>query len=88
MVKDLITNQKPKHIFIAADLSDPNGTHRVVYRAIKMAMEQLGEQVKDVTCWLYRGAWQEWEEGCEGRGGENSEGRAAGGAADQCHRPT
>lgn len=36
------------------------GTHRVVYRAIKFALEQMGDQVQDVTCWLYRGAWQEW----------------------------
>ncbi|KAF0973632.1 hypothetical protein FDP41_008059 [Naegleria fowleri] len=58
---DLPFYRTGKHVFIAADLSDPNGTHRVVYRAIKFALEQMGDQVQDVTCWLYRGAWQEWD---------------------------
>ncbi|KAL9657259.1 hypothetical protein ABK040_011480 [Willaertia magna] len=60
MIKDLLIERKAKHVFIAADLSDPNGTHRVVYRAIKTALEQLGDKVEDTTCWLYRGAWEEW----------------------------
>lgn len=62
IVLDLLNDVKPDHIFVAGDLSDPHGTHRMCYIAIREALKryrEAGEQVPQV--WLYRGAWQEWE---------------------------
>jgi glucosamine-6-phosphate deaminase len=68
LVKNLFLEQKPKHIFVAADLTDPHGTHRVCYDAIYKALEELRtvDKVKEfqddqVSVWLYRGAWQEFD---------------------------
>jgi len=61
---DLLTERNPDHIFVAGDLSDPHGTHRMCYHAIKLALERYREQTGDgqrPLVWLYRGAWQEWE---------------------------
>ena len=64
IVLDLLTELAPTHIFVAGDLSDPHGTHRMCYAAVQSAMEafhaQHGEE-KGPLIWLYRGAWQEWE---------------------------
>jgi len=68
MVKDLLIKENPKHIFVAADLTDPHGTHRCCYFAIKQALEELYPAEKrnehtegKMKVWLYRGAWQEFE---------------------------
>jgi glucosamine-6-phosphate deaminase len=45
-------------VFIAGDLSDPHGTHRMCKEAIERALA-----LWDGTApqrWYYRGAWQEW----------------------------
>jgi glucosamine-6-phosphate deaminase len=57
IVRDLLAEVKPSHVFVAGDLSDPHGTHRMCKEAIDAALEQL--QTKPEV-WLYRGAWQEW----------------------------
>lgn len=59
---DLIKKIKPHQIYVAGDLSDPHGTHRVCLSVVYKALEQLkGEEfLKDTWVWLYRGAWQEW----------------------------
>jgi len=62
IILNLLREQKPHHIFVAGDLSDPHGTHRMCYMAIKGALERYSEeQRRHPKVWLYRGAWQEWE---------------------------
>jgi glucosamine-6-phosphate deaminase len=39
VVLDLLEEVMPTHIFVAGDLSDPHGTHRMCYKAIRQAME-------------------------------------------------
>jgi len=61
IVHQLLDEIKPELIFVAGDLSDPHGTHRVCKQAITQALETYvaaGGQRPEV--WLYRGAWQEW----------------------------
>lgn len=63
IVKDLLQRIKPHQIYVAGDLADPHGTHRVCTETVFDAVEQLrGEEwLNDCHCWLYRGAWMEWE---------------------------
>jgi len=67
IIKDLIKKLKPHMIFMAGDLADPHGTHRVCTEAALEAMEQIKEEgaawAKQTHVWLYRGAWMEWELG-------------------------
>ena len=61
----LLQQVKPHQIYLAGDLADPHGTHRVCTEAVLEALNQLkGEEwLKDCHVWLYRGAWMEWELG-------------------------
>ncbi len=63
IVKNLLTELKPQQIFVAGDLADPHGTHRVCLDAILAAIDELkGEAwLNDCRIWMYRGAWKEWE---------------------------
>jgi glucosamine-6-phosphate deaminase len=62
IVADLIEKVNPHQIYVAGELSDPHGTHRVCAEAIFRALKLLAEKgLKDYEVWLYRGAWQEWE---------------------------
>ena len=67
IIKDLIRSLRPDMIFMAGDLADPHGTHRVCTEAALEALDQLrgeGEGwLADTHVWLYRGAWMEWEPG-------------------------
>ena len=67
IIKKLIAELKPHMIFMAGDLADPHGTHRVCTEAALEAVEQLREEgcpwIADTHIWLYRGAWMEWELG-------------------------
>lgn len=65
IIKALLQEVKPHQIYLAGDLADPHGTHRVCTEAVFEALDQLqGEEwLKDCHCWLYRGAWMEWEIG-------------------------
>ena len=67
IIKDLLKKLKPNQIYMAGDLADPHGTHRVCTEAALEAVEQLkaeGEAwLNDTNIWLYRGAWMEWELG-------------------------
>jgi len=67
IIKDLIKKLRPDQIFMAGDLADPHGTHRVCTEAALEAIEQLKEEgenwLNETHIWLYRGAWMEWEIG-------------------------
>ncbi len=63
IIVDLIERIKPHQIYVAGDLSDPHGTHRVCLSAVFQAVARLKNKdyMKDCYLWLYRGAWQEWD---------------------------
>jgi len=58
IVLDLLERERPAMIFVAGDLSDPHGTHRMCKEAVDRALERYGGEPPEV--WYYRGAWQEW----------------------------
>ena len=63
LVMDLLTEVKPHQIFVAGDLADPHGTHRVCLNAALGAINELKDEewMKECRIWMYRGAWAEWE---------------------------
>lgn len=63
IVKQYLLKIKPNQIFVAGDLADPHGTHKVCLDSVLAAIDELkGEEwLKDCQIWMYRGAWQEWE---------------------------
>ena len=63
IVKALIEEVKPDQIFVAGDLADPHGTHRVCTDAVLAAVDELLDKpwMRDCRVWMYRGAWAEWE---------------------------
>lgn len=65
IIKELILKVRPDQIYMAGDLADPHGTHRVCTEAALEAIEQLKEEgnywLEATSIWLYRGAWMEWE---------------------------
>jgi glucosamine-6-phosphate deaminase len=61
IVRALLDELEPNLVFVAGDLSDPHGTHRMCKEAIDRALAERsvsGRPAPEV--WLYRGAWQEW----------------------------
>ena len=62
-VKALLEDVKPHQIFVAGDLADPHGTHRVCTDAVFAALYELRNEpwMEDCRIWMYRGAWAEWE---------------------------
>ncbi|HVE78279.1 MAG TPA: glucosamine-6-phosphate deaminase [Gemmatimonadaceae bacterium] len=61
IVRGLLEEWTPELVFVAGDLSDPHGTHRMCKQAIDAALAEsaaAGRPRPEV--WLYRGAWQEW----------------------------
>jgi glucosamine-6-phosphate deaminase len=58
IVRDLLDDVRPDLMFVAGDLSDPHGTHRMCQVAIERAL--AGYDGPRPEIWLYRGAWQEW----------------------------
>ncbi len=67
IIKNLIKEVRPDQVYMAGDLADPHGTHRVCTEAALEALEQLKAEGEDwlenTSVWLYRGAWMEWELG-------------------------
>lgn len=59
----LLEKVQPHQIFVAGDLADPHGTHKVCLNAALAAIHELKakEWMKDCRIWMYRGAWAEWE---------------------------
>ena len=58
VLTDLLAETAPDLVFIAGDLSDPHGTHRMCQEAIHRALARCPGAAP--SCWYYRGAWQEW----------------------------
>jgi glucosamine-6-phosphate deaminase len=58
IVRALLEELDPEIVFVAGDLSDPHGTHRMCKEAIEAALAET--TAVDPEVWLYRGAWQEW----------------------------
>ncbi|HEX8430129.1 MAG TPA: glucosamine-6-phosphate deaminase [Longimicrobium sp.] len=54
----LLEEVKPELIYVAGDLSDPHGTHRMCLEAVESALQQYSGEAPEL--WYYRGAWQEW----------------------------
>jgi glucosamine-6-phosphate deaminase len=65
IIIELLQKVQPHQIYLAGDLADPHGTHRVCTEAVLEAINQLqgAEWLKDCHVWLYRGTWMEWELG-------------------------
>ena len=63
VVKKLLLDIKPDQIFVAGDLADPHGTHKVCLDAVLAAIDEVKEEewMKNCRVWMYRGAWAEWE---------------------------
>jgi glucosamine-6-phosphate deaminase len=65
IVQNLFKEIKPHQVFVAGDLADPHGTHRIctdaVFAAINLEKEAGAEWLKNCRIWMYRGAWAEWE---------------------------
>ncbi|MEA2723875.1 MAG: glucosamine-6-phosphate deaminase [Gemmatimonadales bacterium] len=61
IVRAVLDQIRPDLVFVAGDLSDPHGTHRLCKEAVQRALEEsvLGGLPRPEV-WLYRGAWQEW----------------------------
>ena len=57
----LLKRLKPAQIYVAGELSDPHGTHRVCAEAVFEAVRTVRKEGQDFEVWLYRGAWEEWE---------------------------
>ena len=62
IVRQLIEKIDPQQIYIAGDLSDPHGTHRMCANAIFQVLAQIEQSTGSrPEVLLYRGAWQEYE---------------------------
>ncbi|MDR2423446.1 MAG: glucosamine-6-phosphate deaminase [Prevotellaceae bacterium] len=63
IVMDLLQTIQPHQIYVAGDMTDPHGTHRVCFHAVIEAAKRLQNQtwMKNCRIWMYRGAWQEWD---------------------------
>lgn len=63
VIKKLLLKVKPDQIFVAGDLADPHGTHKVCLDAALAAIDEVKDQkwMKNCRVWMYRGAWAEWE---------------------------
>jgi glucosamine-6-phosphate deaminase len=63
-IAGLLRRLAPHQIYVAGELSDPHGTHRICAEAIFAAVRKLrgaGPGAPDFDVWLYKGAWEEWE---------------------------
>jgi glucosamine-6-phosphate deaminase len=58
IVARLLEEVRPDLVFVAGDMSDPHGTHRMCKAAVDQALAHYTDPRPEV--WLYRGAWQEW----------------------------
>jgi glucosamine-6-phosphate deaminase len=62
IIRELLERVQPDQVYVAGDLSDPHGTHRVCAQAIFQALLEFEAQHgQRAEALLYRGAWQEYE---------------------------
>jgi glucosamine-6-phosphate deaminase len=62
IIRELLEKVQPHQVYVAGDLSDPHGTHRVCAQAIFRAiLEHEAQHGSRPEVLLYRGAWQEYE---------------------------
>ena len=61
IIANLLRQLKPAQVYLAGDLSDPHGTHRMCARAAIQALDVVAAEGIKPEVWLYRGAWQEYE---------------------------
>lgn len=59
----LLNKLRPHQVYSAGDLADPNGTHRRCLLALRSALRSCAtaDWWTTCSCWLYRGAWDEYE---------------------------
>jgi glucosamine-6-phosphate deaminase len=57
----LLERLQPDQIYVAGELSDPHGTHRVCAEAVFDSVRAVRKKGQHFEVWLYRGAWEEWE---------------------------
>jgi glucosamine-6-phosphate deaminase len=55
---ELLEKHRPEILFVAGDLSDPHGTHRMCLEVVQRALVEYSGDTPEL--WYYRGAWQEW----------------------------
>lgn len=61
IICELLERIHPDQIYVAGDLSDPHGTHRVCAEAIFQSLAELVDRTGHCPeVLLYRGAWQEY----------------------------
>jgi glucosamine-6-phosphate deaminase len=60
-IVELFERLRPAQIYVAGELSDPHGTHRMCAEAIFEAVRKVRPRGQDFEVWLYKGAWEEWE---------------------------
>ncbi|MFV0470989.1 MAG: glucosamine-6-phosphate deaminase [Paludibacteraceae bacterium] len=63
IVMELLQEVQPHQVFVAGDLADPHGTHKVCLDAALAAIYELRNEkwMEDCRVWMYRGAWAEWD---------------------------
>jgi glucosamine-6-phosphate deaminase len=62
LIRELMERVRPELVFVAGDLSDPHGTHRMCAEAVFLALEEMAAAgIPRPEVLLYRGAWQEYE---------------------------
>ena len=63
IMSNIISEIKPHQIYVAGDLADPHGTHKVCLDIFFDVLQNLKSEkfMKDCWVWLYRGAWHEWQ---------------------------
>jgi glucosamine-6-phosphate deaminase len=57
----LLKRLKPAQVYVAGELSDPHGTHRICAEAVFAAVRRVRAEGLTPDVWLYKGAWEEWE---------------------------
>lgn len=57
----LLKRLKPAQVYVAGELSDPHGTHRICAEAVFAAVRRVRAEGLNPDVWLYKGAWEEWE---------------------------
>jgi glucosamine-6-phosphate deaminase len=60
-VVELLKRLNPAQVYVAGELSDPHGTHRICAEAVFNAVRQVRAAGLNPDVWLYKGAWEEWE---------------------------